>query len=303
MIGLAHSRGRAGFTLVELLVVIGIITILVAILVPVTIQSRNRARGAACAANLKQLVSGVMLYTQDWTDHLPHLEGNLFASTWPTASYPEGSAATCLKALLRSRISSDSTFRCLNDIGAPEYGFDTSHGSVFSRTGSSYLPWSTVRPGRYGLGLNGRILQLAQGSRTCLICDYGADWHGYRTRNGLELVSEAEANAAFADGHMGRLALFPVESQDGRYVSMITGLGGADGMIRIAGRCGYGDMELCGTIASGQAPGQMRVLVSGEITTDNGHYEIDRAYTFSESTSIEQIIRQIVTSIESAYTG
>jgi prepilin-type N-terminal cleavage/methylation domain-containing protein/prepilin-type processing-associated H-X9-DG protein len=60
-----------GFTLIELLVVIAIIAILAAILFPVFAQAREKARQATCISNLKQIGSGLMMYTQDWDEGLP----------------------------------------------------------------------------------------------------------------------------------------------------------------------------------------------------------------------------------------
>src|SRR5439155_20438681 len=56
---------RRGFTLIELLVVIAIIAILAAILFPVFAQARDKARGAACLSNLKQMGMALMMYMQD----------------------------------------------------------------------------------------------------------------------------------------------------------------------------------------------------------------------------------------------
>jgi len=64
-------RKRYGFTLIELLVVIAIIAILAAILFPVFAQAREKARGAACLSNLKQLGLAWMMYAQDYDEKFP----------------------------------------------------------------------------------------------------------------------------------------------------------------------------------------------------------------------------------------
>src|SRR5689334_18463236 len=63
---------RSGFTLIELLVVIAIIAILAAILFPVFAQAREKARSASCLSNLKQIGTGVMMYTQDNDEFMPY---------------------------------------------------------------------------------------------------------------------------------------------------------------------------------------------------------------------------------------
>jgi prepilin-type N-terminal cleavage/methylation domain-containing protein len=67
----AIDRARRGFTLIELLVVIAIIAILAAILFPVFAQAREKARGAACLSNCKQLGLALMMYATDYDDTLP----------------------------------------------------------------------------------------------------------------------------------------------------------------------------------------------------------------------------------------
>jgi prepilin-type N-terminal cleavage/methylation domain-containing protein/prepilin-type processing-associated H-X9-DG protein len=59
------SSRRFGFTLVELLVVIGIVCLLVAILFPAFVRARENARRTSCASNLKQIGLGLMQYVQD----------------------------------------------------------------------------------------------------------------------------------------------------------------------------------------------------------------------------------------------
>ena len=71
---------RQGFSLIELLVAVAVISIVAAIVLPVFAQVRARARTATCLSNMRQLGAAALLYAQDNDERLPDFHSDPFSA-------------------------------------------------------------------------------------------------------------------------------------------------------------------------------------------------------------------------------
>jgi prepilin-type N-terminal cleavage/methylation domain-containing protein/prepilin-type processing-associated H-X9-DG protein len=127
---LNSRRGLRGFTMVELMVVIGIIALLVSLILPAFGQMIQRARSTACAANLSSIGLAVSQAATDNNNTYPEINqggGQI---------YPAGSAAKDLYDTLSPYGITQKSLQCPTDIAAGT-------ASSYAVYGSSY-EWNPI---------------------------------------------------------------------------------------------------------------------------------------------------------------
>jgi prepilin-type N-terminal cleavage/methylation domain-containing protein/prepilin-type processing-associated H-X9-DG protein len=104
-----HVRSsRSAFTLVELLVVIGIIALLIGILLPVLGKAREHSRRTVCLSNLRNLNQAMHRYANEFRNRLPNQNP-------PGVSYDPVSVNNVLVDFANRYVREPGVFHCPGD--------------------------------------------------------------------------------------------------------------------------------------------------------------------------------------------
>ena len=131
---------RGGFTLVELLIVVGLVSLLVAVLLPALSKARDAARTVRCTSNLKQVATGLLMYATDHRGQLPYNTAGGLPQT-----HPDYLAFTDWPYFV-GQLSPDEAAKLA---GAMPSGTPAENRKRRAKVGASgYVPWSHDRTGR-----------------------------------------------------------------------------------------------------------------------------------------------------------
>lgn len=125
-----RSMNARKFTILELLIVIGIIAILAGVLLPALNSARRKAKDMSCVSNMKQIGIALNGYADDWASYTPLAEDD---GNSPTPYYKwQDKLANYIAADFRVRWNGDyvrlAVFRCPSQIPEAQRLFAKNYG-------------------------------------------------------------------------------------------------------------------------------------------------------------------------------
>jgi len=158
----------AGFTIVELLVVLAVIVLLAALAVPAFRSVIDRGRSAACLQNLRAIGAGLQGYLGEHSLIMPQLA---------TGRASRDEDIPVMDTVLAAYVDSATAFHCPAD------------RKLFTATGNSYF-WNSALSGQSAANLN-FLLFVEDRSRIPVV----SDKEGWHRKSGVRV------NFLYADGH------------------------------------------------------------------------------------------------------
>jgi prepilin-type processing-associated H-X9-DG protein len=227
---------NAAFSLVELLVVIGTISILAAMLLPALAKAKDAAKRGACVSNTRQIGVAFKLFLGDNKDRFPKAvteRESTDTTRWGTIPQtPDAVAPFSIRGQLQPYIANSNffsdpsvnAFRCRSSVDwpvpAPGQWFTTDYG--FSLSEANYTPgfgqstWYKANPD-YGFNESYTDSSIQKPSNFIILADAGRG-DNTPSRGGLypiqviapgttsqaqmlERHNRSGANVSYADGH------------------------------------------------------------------------------------------------------
>ncbi len=205
-----RTSSRTAFSLVELLVVIGLIAALIGILLPVLGSTRERAKRTACLSNLRQAHLVFAMYAQSHRDQVPL--GFRRARQFNSMLYSQTAQRFVLWGVLHQAgmLGDGRTFYCPSEEN-PSFQHDTPQ-NPWPLVNAAALPGRNIQAG-YALrpeadipdALNAPLPRLSRFKSRAILADLTASKVRLDTRH------RAGLNALFGDGSASWISRDAVE--------------------------------------------------------------------------------------------
>jgi type II secretory pathway pseudopilin PulG len=187
----------AQFSLIELLIVIGIIALLAGMLLPALQKAKQKGKTVSCRSNLKQLGIAVTLYTTDNHDYFPN-------ATSQKADLLSQPRLQWLPDVLQLKSKKKGIYRCPDD---REKLYEASNG------GTSYIwNWQMITGvdgnekaglGKYNIDISGSAAHMVSPAHFAIMVDAGP-YHG-------QPGERIAFNVLYAGGNVSDLRDFPLQ--------------------------------------------------------------------------------------------